>query len=167
VKAIFMTPTPQPRLPSVFHAQGIVPPPGNTAPSPTDTAPPVVNSAPQLTTVAVAEDPRGEKRPREDEVTDAEEPVVKRARTAQAGSPSSPDQALLNAIEAGNISVCCSLIDKFPELVNSASPEPKGLSPLCLAAHRGNATMLSVLVNACAEIDRPASNGSTPLMFAA
>ena len=162
-----MTPTPQPRLPSVFHVQGIAPPPGNTAPPPTDTAPPVINSAPQLTTVAVAEDPRGEKRPRQDEVTDAEEPVVKRARTAQAESPISPDQALLNAIEAGNTSVCCSLIDKFPELVNSALPGPKGLTPLCLAAHRGNATMLSVLINAGAEIDRPASNGSTPLMFAA
>jgi len=162
-----MTPTPQPRLPSVFHVRGIVSPPGNTAPPSIDTTPPVVNSAPQLTTVAEAEDPRGEKRPRQDEVTDAEEPVVKRARTAQAESPSSPDQALLNAIEAGNTSVCCSLIDKFTELLNSVLPGPKGLTPLCLAAHRGDATMLSALITAGAEIDRPASNGSTPLMFAA
>ncbi len=125
-------------------------------------------TAPQLNNVAIPEDPRGTKRAREGGNPESEAPVLKLARTETAAEPVDlRQQALLAAIQGGDLERVLALIRSFPKLLNSYFPGPHGPTPLCLAAHHGQLDIAAALLRAGAPVDAPARNGSTPLMFAA
>jgi ankyrin repeat protein len=116
----------------------------------------------------MAEDPRGTKRSREESEIKSEEPVIKCARIDAAATAWEENQkALSTAITDGNLVQVEKLLKQSPRLRDARFPDHFGLTPLCLAAHLGQAEIISVLFRAGASVEGTASNGSTPLMFAA
>jgi ankyrin repeat protein len=133
-------------------------------PMPVQTAP----LPPRIANVESPVDPRANKRPREDDLAESDEPVIKRARTATDITACDTNQrALLTAITAGDEAQVAKLFRQLPHLRDAYLPGDMGLTPLCLAAHYGNLDIVALLLRCGAPLDAMAKNGSTPLMFAA
>ncbi len=146
--------------------------PFNQPPVPDGPAPANPPLAPQLGNVPAADDPRGTKRAREeDDGSDnvaSSEPVVKQARTEPAPEPVHPAQeALFNAIDAGDTASVARLIKHFPMFSGAQYPGPLGETPLCRAARTGATDIVLLLCNSGVLVNACARNGATPLMFAA
>jgi Ankyrin repeats (3 copies) len=123
---------------------------------------------PRIANVESPVDPRATKRPREDDLAESDEPVIKRARTATDITACDANQrALLTAITAGDVVQTGKLLRQLPHLRDAHLPGEIGLTPLCLAAHNGNLDIVALLLRCGAPLDAMAKNGSTPLMFAA
>ncbi len=123
---------------------------------------------PQIQTVQPPADPRGAKRQRENDGPDANEPVLKAARTGDmTTSLATQQKALIAAIVDGNPEAVQALLKEQPAMRDGYLPIEYQLTPLCLAARRGSLAIVGLLIRAGAAVDQRAGNGSTPLMFAA
>lgn len=128
-------------------------------------------ASPQLRNTLPGTDPRGTKRAREEGDTDdrepSSEPVVKQARVEPAPLPENPEQALFEAIDAGDTAKFRSLLTQFPSLRDATDSQAMGETPLCRAARKGKIDIVNLLIELGAPVDARACNGATPLMFAA
>ena len=70
----------------------------------------------------------------------------------------------IKAIKRNDVNTITSLIESGID-VNSYNEQ--GLTPLCIAAAKGNKSILQLLLNAGAEINKPSKTGFTPLTWAA
>lgn len=123
-----------------------------------------------MNTVPQATDPRGEKRGRDEEGSDAIEasgqPQFKRARLDPA--PQDPQVPLLfAAIERGDIAGVTALLTQSPGLRGAYEQGPSGRTLLCAAAATGKQTMVRLLLHFGEPVDRRSRLGFTPLMVAA
>ena len=93
------------------------------------------------------------------------EPVFKQRREVVIEASTSNFGAL---IEAGDLEAAQAMLEHAPQLLNAENPSHQyKLTPLCLAAHLGKEDFVAWLITMKAEVDAPAGNGSTALMFAA
>lgn len=130
--------------------------------------PPGVITAPRVYIVAPVEDPRGKKRPSDEDTPDSQEPALKRKRTEVVAAPVDPDQQkMIDAILEGNTERVTALIRNSRKLLNGYLPKLGGMTPLCLAAKCGQRDIVEKLLIMGASLDFPARDGRTPLMIAA
>lgn len=154
-----------PILPGATADHPVLIPSNPPAQTPAPTAPP----APQMNTVPQATDPRGEKRGRDEEGSDAikasEQPRVKRTRTET--EQEKQVLALFEAIKLGELERIKMLLSNAPGLRDAIGPDLKGRTPLADAAHRGQVEIVALLLAFGARVDGRTSKGATPLMHAA
>lgn len=161
-----------PILPGANATDPVVIPPGPPRPLPAPLAVQVPHAppAPQMNTVPAATDPRGEKRGRDEEGTEAIEPSgqpqVKRARLDSA--PEDPQVPMLfAAIARGDLAGVTALLKQSPGLRGAYEQGPHGRTPLCVAAARGQQAIVSLLLAHGEPVDRLSRAGFSPLMLAA